>query len=157
MLPTHKESIIKLLDRTFNKGAWHGPSVMEVLDDVTQEVAMHRLKNSHSIIALVGHMTTWRTFVVDKLQGVHYEVDDSRNFPVATNWLSALADLRSSQEQLVDAIRNSDELQWGELVPHGSYKYTFLTLLHGIIHHDLYHIGQISLIKKDFQSQLNQG
>ena len=153
MLPSHKESVLKLLQRTFVKGAWHGPSAMEVLDDVTQEIAMHRLSNSHSIIELVAHMTAWRKFVIGKLRGVDYEVDDARNFPLATDWVSTYRELQISQEELLAAINNSVEDHWAELVPHASYKYTYLTLLHGIIHHDLYHIGQISLIKKDFQSR----
>ena len=148
---SHKESVLKLLRRTFEKGAWHGPSVMEVLGDVTQEVAMHRLRDSHSIIELVAHMTTWRIFVINKLRGEHYEVDDARNFPKATDWIMVFRELLHSQEELIAAIEKSDEERWADLVPHPDLKYTFLTLLHGIIHHDLYHIGQISLIKKDFQ------
>lgn len=141
--------ISKLLQRTFEEQPWHGPSVKEVLDGITQEQSFKRLPESHSIIELVAHMTSWRIFVCKKIQGEQeFRITDDRNFPAETNWAKVLADLNESQVSLIEALRAFDETKLPELVPHGSYSYTFYSLLHGIIHHDLYHIGQISLIKK---------
>ena len=150
-MPTEIENITSLLTRTFEKNAWHGPSVKETLQGITAEQAQIRIQNTHSIIELVTHMVSWRTFVIKKLEGdEHYEVNDGRNFPAATDWLKSLADLNESQSRLLAALRNFPLAKLFESVPHSTYQYTFYTLIHGIIHHDLYHIGQIALIKKTF-------
>jgi uncharacterized damage-inducible protein DinB len=141
--------IYKLLQRTFEKTAWHGPSVKEVLEGITPEQSQKKLPGSHSIIELVAHMTSWRIFVLKKLQGEQeYTVSDEMNFPAATNWTTALAALDESQLKLLEAIEKFDDTKLYQVVPHGSHTYTFYTLLHGIIHHDLYHTGQIILMKK---------
>ncbi len=147
---THLKS---LLTKTFEKGAWHGPAVMEVLSDIDEKSAQLRLPNTHNIIELVGHMTAWRTFVVKKLQGDRgYKVSDAMNFPEPTGWLTALKELKKSQAELVKELDQFPDSKLEELIPHDAYKCTFSTVLHGIMHHDLYHIGQISLIKKSLQS-----
>jgi uncharacterized damage-inducible protein DinB len=148
---TEIENIISLLTSTFEKNAWHGPSVKETLNGVTSALSQRRFENTHSIIELVAHMTAWRNFVIQKLKGDEtYRVDDEKNFPVATDWLQTVANLDESQAQLIQALENFPVSKLFELVPHKAYRYNFYFLLHGIIHHDLYHIGQIALIKKSF-------
>jgi hypothetical protein len=143
------ENLLSLLRNTFEKDAWHGPSVKEVLRDINANQAFKRLEHTHSIIELVGHMTTWRVFVIKKLEGkIDYKVGDDQNFPASKDWTNVLNDLFISQDKLLEQLKSFPGPRLSEVVPHGSYRYTFFTLLHGIIHHDLYHIGQIALIKK---------
>ena len=143
------ENICDLLKRTFEKNAWHGPAVKEVLEDITVEQSTLKFHGTHSIGELVAHMTAWRTFVTRKLQGDNdYKVTDEMNFPTLTNWAMAKAALDASQGKLLEAIAIFDPARLHEKVSHTNYNYSFYTLLHGIIHHDLYHVGQIAIIKK---------
>jgi uncharacterized damage-inducible protein DinB len=94
-------------------------------------------------------MTSWRKYVIHQLQGAHaYTVTDSMNFPQATDWNKVKAELQENQEELLKAIAAFPAEKLSELVPHPTYRYTYYTLIHGVIHHDIYHIGQISLILK---------
>lgn len=146
---TEIEKITKLLHRSFEKGAWHGPTVKESIQDVTQEISSKRLPGTHSIIELVGHLSTWRNYVAKKLNGeTEYTVPDEMNFPVGTDWSKAVADLEESQRNLLGAIEKFPDEKLADLVQGVTHKYTCYTMLHGIIHHDLYHTGQIILIKK---------
>jgi uncharacterized damage-inducible protein DinB len=146
-------NIISLTSKTFVKGAWHGPTVTEVLDTLTPADGQKRLPNTHSIAELVNHMTAWRVFTVKKLQGdPAYKVTEELNFPVSNDWESAINDLKRSQEQLLAALKAFPEERLTEKVPHTEYNYTFYTLVHGIIHHDLYHLGQIVLINKSVKT-----
>lgn len=143
--------IVRLLSKTFDKGAWHGPTVSEVLETVNAEQAHWRAGSSHSIIELVLHMISWRRFAVHRLRGDGtYEVSPEMNFPVpdSETWSEVCGRLERSQEELLEAARKFPEERLGELVPSSSFKYTYYTLLHGIAHHDIYHIGQIQLIRK---------
>jgi uncharacterized damage-inducible protein DinB len=148
-MKTEIQKISSLLNRTFNKGAWHGPSVTEVLQQVDESSAQKRLAGTHSIIELVAHMTSWRDFTISRLEGDNnFQVTDELNFPDEKSWNKALAALNESHRKLVAAVEKFPEEKLSELVPGVENKYTFYTLIHGIIHHDLYHIGQIILINK---------
>ncbi|MCU0396649.1 MAG: DinB family protein [Cyclobacteriaceae bacterium] len=141
------KNLSKLLQRVYNGKAWHGPSIMEVLGDVTEESSVKKAGNSHSIVQLVLHMIAWRTFVTRRLQGDHeFEVSDRENFPESIQWKDALAKLQASQDRLLKAIEAIPDIQLNVVV--ANRKYDFYVLLHGLIHHDIYHIGQIQLIKK---------
>lgn len=140
--------ITSLLLKTYEKNAWYGPSVLEALENITQELALKRLPNTHSIIELVTHMTAWRNYTVSKLTGGESTMTEEMNFPDTTEWVVATTGLHKSQTQLLNAIKYFPEERLQEMVPEASHPYTFYTLLHGIIHHDIYHTGQIVLIKK---------
>lgn len=153
---TEIEKIISLLQSTFEKDAWHGPAVMEVLSEVNDQSAHLKLPNTHSVIELVAHMTTWRIFTIAKLQDKDFTVTDELNFPIEKNWQKVLNDLKDSQYKLVDAIQKFPPDRLGEVIPNYNNKYTFYTLIHGIIHHDLYHTGQIKLILRAAKGQTLQ-
>ncbi len=141
------QRIINLLQKSFNGPAWHGPAVMEVLETVTLSLATQKISSSHTIIELVMHITTWRNFVAKRLQGNNkFEVSESVNFPQEKDWASALNALQQSQEELIKALNTFSEEKLKEIVP--TRTYDFYTMLHGIIQHDIYHIGQIVLLKK---------
>ncbi len=142
------ERIMRLLEKTFDKQPWYGSSIMDVLD-MDPAKATQRLTHGHSIIELILHMTTWRKFATSRLQGDHsFEVSDEMNFPFTGTWEEAMSDLQKSQRTLMEAVKSFPEDRLCELVPSNTQKYTYYTLLHGILHHDIYHLGQIALLKK---------
>jgi uncharacterized damage-inducible protein DinB len=144
-------NIITLLENTFNKEPWHGPSVKSVINGITQQQSLSKLNNSHSIIELVGHMTSWRTYTAKKLiDDKSFKMTDELNFPSATDWQKVLQTLDESQVTLIEAIKKFDEKRLPDIVPSTNHQYSYYTLLHGIIHHDLYHTGQIAIVKKHF-------
>lgn len=148
-MKTETEKLTSLLKRTFDKGAWHGPSVKEVLKDITAELAEKRLPNTHSINELVAHMISWRLYVIHRLEGNNsFTVTDEMNFPKGKNWEALLEELEETQEKLLQAVEKFPVYKLNELVPVSEQNYTFNTLINGIIHHDVYHAGQIILIRR---------
>lgn len=144
-------SVISLLKRTFEKDAWHGPAVMEALADLPEAHAWKKLPHTHSIIELVAHMTAWRTYVFKKLIGdSDYKVSDEMNFPAASSWPETMKRLKESQDDLLTALEKFPAEQLHVTVPGAAPGTTYYMLVHGIIHHDLYHTGQILLMKKAF-------
>lgn len=148
-METEIEKIVQLLERTYSGDAWHGPSVKEVLKDITPATATKRIATSNSIISLVAHMTAWRTYTIEILTGnTTYNVSDVMNFPHVTDIDKELIKLEASQQRLIEAIKAFPPERLSDYVPNTMQRYTYYTLIHGIIHHDLYHTGQIILIKK---------
>lgn len=154
MRKTEIQNLIDTLSHTFEKNAWHGPAVLEALEDLSAVQAEQRIGNSHSIIELVGHMTAWRIFVCEKLEGnAAFDIDtDEMNFPSTKNLMTAIQELKASQKRLLKLLEQTPVEKLEEKVPGRPFK--FKVMLNGIIHHDLYHTGQIVLLRKYHNEQL---
>ncbi|MPR36503.1 DinB family protein [Salmonirosea aquatica] len=156
--------IIDLLNDTYeSEQAWHGPSVVEVLRGVSPKLADKRISPStHTIAELVFHMTTWRIFAVRKLQGdasfdIKTKEKNWKTFALVDEfeWETLQMELSLSQEELISELEKRDSDAFlDQIVPGRDYSY--YTLLHGLINHDLYHAGQIALIKKGLSSSAFQ-
>ena len=61
----------------------------------------------------------------------------------------SLADVRRTHEELASAVAALPDARLDEMVPgkEGAH-YTFYYMLHGLVQHELYHAGQIALLKK---------
>lgn len=149
------QKLISLFNQTFEEGAWHGPTVMETLRGVTAQQAAFRLPDTHSIAELTAHMVNWRMYALKKLQGdSDYDVSDEVNFRFDGDWEGTLQELRESQNRLTTALASVSDSILQEHVPGAREEgLTFYRLLHGVIHHDLYHTGQIALLKKTLSQQ----
>ncbi len=146
-MKTEIQKLGDILRHSFEKNAWHGPAVMEVLNSIDERIVHKKINTAHSILELVAHMTAWRVFVTERLQGNNsFEVSEEMNFPSSQAWHQVVDSLRASQEKLLVCLEKFPVEQLSEVVPNRPYK--FFTMLHGIVHHDLYHLGQIVLIKK---------
>jgi uncharacterized damage-inducible protein DinB len=143
-----------LLARTFSGEAWHGTPVTQLLENVTAAQARARpVTGGHTIGELVLHMISWRNFARQKLVGdPAYDIRTPEEdwpgleFTDEASWKTTLRTLADSQEQLLAAIATMHDAQLNETVPGRNYSYYIL--LHGIIVHDVYHAGQIALLKK---------
>lgn len=151
MTETHR--INSQLKRAYQGEAWHGPSVRELLEGITsQQAASRPIANAHSIWELVNHIIAWEQIVRRRLEGEELtEIPDEMNFPPVSDsgeeaWQTTLLALESSNRSLRDTIRQIDDARLEEMVPGKDHNNYFM--LHGAIQHDLYHAGQISMLKK---------
>jgi uncharacterized damage-inducible protein DinB len=150
---TELDRIKILLNAAFHGGAWHGPSVLENLKGIKPKAAGNRQKDIHTIAELVYHITTWRIFALKKIQGdvefvIKTEKQNWGNLKEIDEfeWETLQMELTLSHDELMAALDEKDDTLLMEIVP--GAEYDFYTLLHGIIHHDLYHNGQIGILKK---------
>jgi uncharacterized damage-inducible protein DinB len=151
---TEIERILDQLKRAYEGNAWHGPSVREALAGVTAAQAQARpLTNAHSIWELVQHIAVWEDVGRRRLEGDRAPVDISspEDWPLAdeknqTAWEQAKAALDRGHESLREAIARVPESRLDEPIFEGMS--TVYVTLHGVIQHDLYHAGQIAMLKK---------
>jgi len=140
------------LNRGFRGDAWHGPCLQELLRDVSYELALARpLANVHSIWEIVLHLTTWLDAARRRLAGEPFEPDAQQDWPAVMNgsesgWQIALGNLEGAVERLRGAVTALDPERLDDNVRGKPYSIYFL--LHGVIQHNLYHAGQIALLKK---------
>jgi uncharacterized damage-inducible protein DinB len=141
--------------RAFEGAAWHGDSLLELLSDVTVEQAAARpIKNAHTIWELVLHIAAWDGAVVRRIGGSAVKLSDAENFPTvadtsAAAWKKAVADVKQVHQNLIEAVAVFPDSRLTEQVPgkKESY-YNFFYMFAGIVQHELYHAGQIALLKK---------
>lgn len=149
---TETYRITELLRRTFDGEPWYGPSVMDTLSNITLEETLNQLPDSHTVAELVEHMIAWRIFIIKRLKGDNtFEVDQEASFKNGTAmtaeiWQEMLQRLQQTQEDLLQLLSQISDEKLAEMV--AGREYTFNTMMHGIIHHDIYHIGQIGLLQK---------
>jgi len=152
---TEIERILDQLKRAYEGNAWHGPSVKEVLNGINAAQAHARpLANAHSIYELVRHIAVWEDVGRRRLEGDPAEVviSSSEDWPPPDDtseaaWEHTKAALDRGHQALVEAISRVPESRLDEPVLEG--KSSVYVTLHGVVQHDLYHTGQIAMLKKE--------
>jgi len=141
--------------RAFEGDAWHGDSVLELLANVdAKTAAAHPIKGAHSIWELVLHIAAWDEAVLRRTKGSAVELSDRENFPPVedasdTAWRKAIEQAKEKHEALVKAVAAFPDSRLLEPVPGKKEKYyDHFYLFSGIVQHELYHAGQIALLKK---------
>jgi uncharacterized damage-inducible protein DinB len=143
------------LRRAFEGEAWHGPSVLEILEGVDAETAAARpMADAHTIWEIVLHIAVWDGAALVRMNGKVTQPTGDKDWPPARDlspaaWKSALQHLKKTHAGLVNAVENLPESRLTDKVPGKEPDfYTFYYMLHGIAQHELYHAGQIALLKK---------
>jgi uncharacterized damage-inducible protein DinB len=154
-MKTESQRIYELLKNSWDGDMWHGPNLTGILKDIDWEKAFKKpAAGSHNIYELVQHMITWRRFVLEQLKGnesYRVELNSELDWPTIYkhsegSWQEALDELHKNQRELVEFVKDFEDSRLEEIVP--GRKFTWYTLLQGIIHHDIYHSAQISTLKK---------
>ena len=151
------ERIADQILRSYRGDAWHGPSLAELLTDVEATAAeAHPIESVHSIWEIILHLTTWISLASDAIEGKPIPAwPFDGDWPTPENeWDADTGRLQDEIARLCRLTAKLDDEQLTETVP--GREYSFYYLLHGSAQHNLYHAGQIALIKKTFANSLDQ-
>ncbi len=146
------ERIQDQLRRAFAGDAWHGPSVLEVLNGITAEQAATRpVASAHSIWEIVLHIAAWEGACARRLSGDRAELPTEEDWPAVSQdgneaWERTKTELREGHQRLQEAITRVDDARLDESILQGMP--SVYTTLHGAVQHNLYHAGQIAILKK---------
>ena len=146
------ERIVSQLHHTYRGPAWHGPTLVELLRGMDeQEAARVAVPNVHSIWELVLHCAAWKRAVIRRIDGDRADLQGVEDWPLVVDtsnraWLDALADLDAAHAELEARIARLDQADLDRNAP-GQQVTLFDTIL-GVIQHDIYHAGQVALLKK---------
>jgi uncharacterized damage-inducible protein DinB len=139
--------------RAYSGKAWHGPSLRALLRGVTAAQAAQRpVANAHTIWELVLHTAAWDRVVCERiLGGKTTELPTEQNFPTVTDtsdaaWKKALKELDKQHRALAAAMLKFPAAKLDRNLRGGDY--TYYITMHGAVQHDLYHAGQIAILKK---------
>jgi uncharacterized damage-inducible protein DinB len=148
-------ALLTLVDESYVRKAWHGPNLRGSLRGITSSEALWRpAPNRHNIWEILIHCAYWKYIVRRRITG-----EKKGSFPLnGSNWFESPAVLSQSSlrqdialldkvhETMVDAITGLSPKQLSH-IPKNS-KVTNRATIRGIASHDVYHAGQIQLLKK---------
>lgn len=147
--------LLNLLDQAYNKHAWHGTNLRGSLRGLTWEEASWRPgPGRHNIWELAVHAAYWKFCIFRHLTGARDEKfarPGSDWFPTpesnqARQYKADLALLDAEHKRLRKALADFPAARL-DRKPTG-LKYTYEQYVHGAASHDLYHAGQVQLIKR---------
>jgi uncharacterized damage-inducible protein DinB len=147
--------LLRVVDQAFDRQSWHGPNLRGSIRGIGPELAVWRpAHDRHSIAEQVVHAAYWKYVVRRRLLG-----EKRGSFPLkGSNWFARAAPLSAAAWQadialledthgsLRAAIAALDPGTLDRKAPGGTV--TTLHLITGIAAHDVYHSGQIQLLKR---------
>jgi uncharacterized damage-inducible protein DinB len=152
-------------DRLLNVWAgdpWYGSSSKTILADITvAEAAAHPLPGVQSIWETALHMVAWTEEATSRVRGNLAKPPDRGDWPAVTDtgaaaWTATTDELRAARYALLEALEKVHEEDLYMLVgTHGDAsadnKVTRAVTASGLAEHDVYHLGQIALLKKSLR------
>ena len=156
--------LLRLIDESYERKAWQGPNLRGSLRGLTAQAAGWRpRRNGHNIWELVLHAAYWKYAVWRMLAGEKRGAFPSKGSnwfvrpvsPTARAWRKDIALLDEQHRRLRRAVEGLPAAALGRR-PRGS-KYDAATLVYGVASHDVYHTGQIQLIKRLWRERNRAG
>jgi uncharacterized damage-inducible protein DinB len=143
------ERILDQLNRAWGGPSWTGVDIRPLLDSISDEQARtHPIPDAHSIIELVLHMGAEMDAVSCRLAGHEKDLTTEEDWRDVTtiSYADAVEELENAEGRLSDAVARLSVDNLDDIVPGRAY--TVYVMVHGVIQHNLYHSGQISMLKK---------
>jgi uncharacterized damage-inducible protein DinB len=147
------ERIDEQLRLSFEGDAWHGPSVFQALEGLGADAACaHPIAGAHSVWELVLHLGGTYGLVLRRLKGDGRQLTPEEDWPAVVSpteerWREAVRGLRELNDELRRGVRAfaAGRLD-APLVAEAPY--TAYTQFIGVTQHNLYHAGQMVLLRK---------
>ena len=151
--------IIDHLARIQAGDPWYGPSIDRVLAGLTAtQAAAHPVAGAHSSWEIVRHMLGWIAEVSRRVETGVAREPVAGDWPEASQvteakWRAAQAALAAAHTTLAETLRTLPERRLDDTVgderdPALGSGVTYQVMLHGLLQHDTYHLGQIALLRK---------
>jgi hypothetical protein len=137
--------LIDLLDRAFDKRSWHGATLSGAIRGVAPDAAARSVHARKSIWQQVLHAAYWKQRVLNHLAGPSRFPGKGSNWPAVPSdrseaaWRADIRLLRDIHARLRAAVA---------ALPAGKLDKKTIWLLQGAAAHDLYHAGQIKLLRR---------
>lgn len=146
--------LLRAMDEAFDERAWHGPNLLGSIRGLSAaDAAWRPAPGRHSVWELVLHCAYWKHRVHGRVAAGSLErfPRPGRNFPrpsesgAERDWRADVELLKDIHGRLRDVAASLPAAELDR--PGPRQKRTRLQNLMGIAHHDVYHAGQIRLVR----------
>jgi uncharacterized damage-inducible protein DinB len=149
--------LIRMLQQAYDRKAWHGTNLRGSLRGLSPAQAAWRPgAGRHSIQELAVHCAYWKYTVVRRLTGAKrgsFPLQGSNFFArpgisSPKQWKDDLRLLEETHRTLIATVSSLRDRDLARMAPGGSGKVSIEAVVYGVACHDVYHAGQIQLIKR---------
>jgi hypothetical protein len=144
------ELVLTLLDEGYSRKTWHGPNLRQSLKGVSASQAAWRpVPGRHNIWELALHSAYWKYAVRRRieggkrgsfvLKGSNFFTRPEKGKATAAAWRADLALLEREHNELQRVVRRVLKTPRAKKL---------LPRLYGVAFHDIYHAGQIRLLRR---------
>ncbi len=149
------EQLLAVIDQAYNRRSWHGTNLRGAIRGLTAgEAGWRPAPGRHNVWEITVHAAYWKYAVWRRLAGEarrSFPLKGSNWFPRGddadqTAWKADVALLDRMHRDLRQAIARLNDRALDK-TPRGSTVTNF-ALISGVAAHDLYHAGQIQLLKR---------
>lgn len=147
--------LLRLVDQGYERKAWHGPNLRGSVRGLDAEAAAWRpAPGRHNVWEIVLHAAYWKYAVRRRLLGDKrgaFPVKGSNWFPrpetaTEASWRADLSLLEAMHRRMREAIAALSPEALARPTPGASVNVGDLVM--GIAAHDVYHAGQIQILKR---------
>jgi hypothetical protein len=131
---------------------------MSKLDQVdVHRVFKRPLQGLHSVAEIISHLTLWRKETILKIQTGRGSKTDaceenwlSNDTLKAIGWQPLKSDYDQTLTDLIDLLQSKEDDFLNQTYYDTDFKahYPYSFIVNGMLHHDLYHLGQLGIIIK---------
>lgn len=150
--------LLRIFDEGYNHRAWHGPNLLGTLRGLSAgEAAWRADEGRHTIWEIALHCAYWKYAVRRRIMGLKrgsFALKGSNWFPrldslTTARWKHDLHLLATEHRLLREAVTRLPAGRLKQLAPGGTMRID--RLIYGVAAHDVYHAGQIQILKKLFR------
>jgi uncharacterized damage-inducible protein DinB len=139
--------------------AWYGQPIYTIIESVSFEAAYEKPAGaSHTIAAILLHMLAWTEEVTARMQGKAAGEPPRGDWPDAgtpheLKWQQLISFFKLANVELTQLVSAFDDEKWtaptnDERGSYSGYGLTYEAMITGLMQHQVYHAGQISLLNK---------
>lgn len=152
------EYIIQQLKEIRAGKPWMGNSIADKLNDLDETLVFQRpLENLHSVAEIISHLTFWRREALLKIKtGQGSKTDDdpenwlSNDILQLKGWDNIKKEYDDTLSELIALLEDKEDVFLSQTYYDTDYKgdYPYSFLINGMLHHDVYHLGQLGIVIK---------
>ncbi len=144
--------IKSLFEKLYGGKPWLDVNIIDNIKVLNAQQASIKLnQKTNSIWEITNHMINWRLNVIERIHDKMMPAPDHNYFqPVddqsESEWQATIKKLESTQVAWLNLLENFDEENFEKIYPGNAMNY--YEHIQGIIQHDAYHLGQITLLSR---------
>ena len=153
--------IIEQLEEVQHGKLWIGSTFNSKLNQIDEKsVFLRPIENLHSVAEIISHLTLWRKETILKIQTGKGSKTDHCKENWLTNdelkmvgWDKINSEYDRTLVQLIDLLKSKEDGFLNELYYDIDFKsdFEYSFVINGMLHHDIYHLGQLGIIIKYFK------
>lgn len=138
--------LVEKVENFYNGEPYYGDPILKILGGINSAKSLKKVsENAHNIAELLAHIIGWEEYLIKQFKGdKEFQMEQNLSFDwrrIDKNekslWTSLTTKLEENHKELVSVL--SDD------------KYDIekkKTMVSNMMEHDLYHLGQIAILKK---------